>query len=265
MAPRCKAVGMYITEVTVGRVQHTDKEYDKLLAMAVNQGHTVTRTANGHYRVEFRDGKGSVILPGTPSDHRSILNCIADLKRLGLVMDKDYIPPEIVEAKAAERKKSERISTLYKKNLIVSILEKRYPSPMESADLRIIFNARMRADYPGRADFNIGELGATLNTLVQQGVLTRPSRYTVRLAQAPTAPASAPQAPTPLPVLPPTPTAPVMAPQAAPTQPPALDANDPIIDEFLNMLAKMEAWLRELQQTKRELAKLKALLGNINI
>lgn len=71
------------------------KEMSDLLERAVNDydGVKVTRTDNGHYKVT-RDGyTGMVTLPATPSDHRSVKNSRAQLRRtLGLFTAGDTAP-----------------------------------------------------------------------------------------------------------------------------------------------------------------------------
>ncbi|MFI0742459.1 hypothetical protein ACH4PU_30935 [Streptomyces sp. NPDC021100] len=46
------------------------------------QGFEVRQTKNGHYQV-FKDGGFVTVLPGTPSDHRSLKNSMAYLRRAG--------------------------------------------------------------------------------------------------------------------------------------------------------------------------------------
>ncbi|MET9833798.1 hypothetical protein ABZ508_10550 [Streptomyces lavendulocolor] len=58
------------------------KDVRQLIKKLEAQGFEVTRTKGGHWLVK----KGSVrvtTLPGTPSDPRSLKNCIAALKRHG--------------------------------------------------------------------------------------------------------------------------------------------------------------------------------------
>jgi hypothetical protein len=59
------------------------KDMDQLRKRLLDQGFTCDLTKNGHWKV--RDGAGSfvTIMPGTPSDHRSMKNCEAALKRAG--------------------------------------------------------------------------------------------------------------------------------------------------------------------------------------
>lgn len=48
------------------------------------QGFEIRRTTKGHHRV-YRDGQPVCTLSGTPSDHRSMKNSIAALKRAGYI------------------------------------------------------------------------------------------------------------------------------------------------------------------------------------
>jgi predicted RNA binding protein YcfA (HicA-like mRNA interferase family) len=47
----------------------------------VKAGYTITPTRNRHLAVQHPDKPGTVILPLTPSDHRSLKNATAQLRR----------------------------------------------------------------------------------------------------------------------------------------------------------------------------------------
>lgn len=53
-----------------------------LLRDLERQGFDVERSKKSHYKV-FKDGRLVATLPGTPSDRRSLRNCIAVLKKHG--------------------------------------------------------------------------------------------------------------------------------------------------------------------------------------
>ena len=59
------------------------KEIRKLVARLQDQGWRVDQLKSGHYRAYAPDGEGTVHIPGTPSDHRSLRNTVAQLKRHG--------------------------------------------------------------------------------------------------------------------------------------------------------------------------------------
>ena len=60
------------------------RDVRQLVAALREQGWRVELTKNGHYRAYPPAGAGSpVFLPGTPSDHRSLANTIALLRRRG--------------------------------------------------------------------------------------------------------------------------------------------------------------------------------------
>lgn len=61
----------------------TDKEFKKLIQRLEADGHRIQYTRKGHIMILHRDGQGKVLLPGTPSDHRSKRNAIAELRRNG--------------------------------------------------------------------------------------------------------------------------------------------------------------------------------------
>lgn len=61
----------------------TAKDIRKLLKSLEAQGWRVERTKKGHYVAYAPDGVGRVTIPGTPSDHRSMKNTLADLRRHG--------------------------------------------------------------------------------------------------------------------------------------------------------------------------------------
>lgn len=54
----------------------------ELLEKLERQGFEVTRTKKNHYKVS-KDGRLVATLPGTPSDWRSLRNCVAVLKKAG--------------------------------------------------------------------------------------------------------------------------------------------------------------------------------------
>lgn len=56
----------------------------KLIKLAEKQGWRVRVTKRGHVLFYPPKGTGSACASGTPSDHRTIKNTVADLKRLGL-------------------------------------------------------------------------------------------------------------------------------------------------------------------------------------
>ncbi|WP_331750851.1 type II toxin-antitoxin system HicA family toxin (plasmid) [Streptomyces globisporus] len=59
-----------------------NKEVSKLIKAIEKQGFTVRRTAKGHHMV-LKDKTPVTLLPGTPSDHRSLKNALAYLKQAG--------------------------------------------------------------------------------------------------------------------------------------------------------------------------------------
>lgn len=61
-----------------------NKEISKLIKAIEKQRFTVKRTAKGHYQV--RKGPTLItLLPGTPSDHRSLKNSLSYLKKAGFI------------------------------------------------------------------------------------------------------------------------------------------------------------------------------------
>ena len=58
-----------------------NKELKELIGTLVEQGYSVKRTKRGHYTVRAEDGTYVTTLAGTASDHRSIKNARADIKR----------------------------------------------------------------------------------------------------------------------------------------------------------------------------------------
>lgn len=55
----------------------------ELLRELVNQGFTCRTTKRGHFLVYDPTGRVVTTLPSTPSDHRSMKNAIAVLRRAG--------------------------------------------------------------------------------------------------------------------------------------------------------------------------------------
>ncbi|GLF98233.1 hypothetical protein [Streptomyces yaizuensis] len=60
------------------------KEVNKLIKAIEKQGFTVRRTTKGHHQV-FKGSAFVTVLPGTPSDHRSLKNSLSYLKRAGFI------------------------------------------------------------------------------------------------------------------------------------------------------------------------------------
>ena len=56
------------------------REINKLINWCLDRGFPVCRTRNNHWRVDILD-QGPVFMPGTPSDHRSVKNARAMIRR----------------------------------------------------------------------------------------------------------------------------------------------------------------------------------------
>lgn len=61
-----------------------NKAVRQILSQCWMQACAVQPTKKGHYRVWPGDSTVVVIVPGTPSDHRSLRNCASQLRRAGL-------------------------------------------------------------------------------------------------------------------------------------------------------------------------------------
>jgi hypothetical protein len=61
------------------------KDVEHVVREARKQGFIVDRTSTGHWRLRTADGVFVVMLAGTPSDSRGLLNALARLKRAGMV------------------------------------------------------------------------------------------------------------------------------------------------------------------------------------
>lgn len=72
------------TESRLIAKRHPDKMMRPALTEAVDLGHTVRQTRNGHYQVLHSSGEGMVTLAGTASDHRARKNATSMMKRQGL-------------------------------------------------------------------------------------------------------------------------------------------------------------------------------------
>ncbi|OPC84199.1 hypothetical protein B4N89_27645 [Embleya scabrispora] len=59
-----------------------NKEIKNLIKALEAQGFTVVQSKSNHYKV-YKGGRLIATLPATPSDRRSLLNCIAVLRRAG--------------------------------------------------------------------------------------------------------------------------------------------------------------------------------------
>jgi predicted RNA binding protein YcfA (HicA-like mRNA interferase family) len=60
------------------------RDVQQLIKKAAAQGFEVNPTKSGHWLVK-KDGARVTTLPGTPSDRRSLLNCISHMKRHGFI------------------------------------------------------------------------------------------------------------------------------------------------------------------------------------
>lgn len=60
------------------------KDIRKIVKAAEKAGFECRELKSGHVQV-FLDGVIVSTFPGTPSDHKSILNCLAPMKRAGFV------------------------------------------------------------------------------------------------------------------------------------------------------------------------------------
>ena len=60
-----------------------DKNTTKLVKALRKQGWRVDLLKNGHYRAYAPDGETVIHFSGTPSDHRSLANTIALLRKAG--------------------------------------------------------------------------------------------------------------------------------------------------------------------------------------
>jgi predicted RNA binding protein YcfA (HicA-like mRNA interferase family) len=58
-----------------------DKEMRKVIKALKAQGFDVLPTKSGHYTVRTKDGKRVTTLAGSASDHRSMKNALADVRR----------------------------------------------------------------------------------------------------------------------------------------------------------------------------------------
>lgn len=61
------------------------KEIDNIIRAAKAQGFTEKKRKNNHVTLFAPDGSPATTLPSTPSDYRSLKNCLAALKRHGYV------------------------------------------------------------------------------------------------------------------------------------------------------------------------------------
>jgi predicted RNA binding protein YcfA (HicA-like mRNA interferase family) len=59
------------------------KDIRRLITELKAQGFRVGQTRGGHYIAYCPDGVTRVTIPGAPSDHRSMKNVLADLRRCG--------------------------------------------------------------------------------------------------------------------------------------------------------------------------------------
>lgn len=59
------------------------KQFRDLFRALDAQGFTYRRTGTGHWQVRNPDGRVVTVMASTPSDHRSMRNSLADLRRAG--------------------------------------------------------------------------------------------------------------------------------------------------------------------------------------
>jgi hypothetical protein len=61
------------------------KEMKQLVKQIEANGYTVVQSGRNHLKVKNEAGGTVATMPGTPSDHRSILNTRAQMRRLGVL------------------------------------------------------------------------------------------------------------------------------------------------------------------------------------
>jgi predicted RNA binding protein YcfA (HicA-like mRNA interferase family) len=61
------------------------KEINRLIRVLEDQGFTAEKTRKGHWLVRSPEGRVIATLAATPSDHRSIINSIARLRKAGFI------------------------------------------------------------------------------------------------------------------------------------------------------------------------------------
>lgn len=59
------------------------KDVEALLSEAENAGAAISRAGSGHFKIKTREGK-TMTVPSTPSDHRSLDNARAQMRRIGI-------------------------------------------------------------------------------------------------------------------------------------------------------------------------------------
>lgn len=62
-----------------------NRDIRELLQVCEDQGFHVRTTKGGHYLVTSPDREAVTTVPSTPSDWRSLRNCVAALRRYGFV------------------------------------------------------------------------------------------------------------------------------------------------------------------------------------
>jgi hypothetical protein len=62
--------------------RHPDKDIRKAVAPALKAGATLEATNGGHFRL-IQEGKESITMPATASDHRGIKNLMSMMRRFG--------------------------------------------------------------------------------------------------------------------------------------------------------------------------------------
>jgi hypothetical protein len=58
------------------------KDFDELVAWLKSDGYATSITDGGHTAVNNAEGQRVYVMPTTASDHRSLANCVADIRRL---------------------------------------------------------------------------------------------------------------------------------------------------------------------------------------
>ena len=61
------------------------KEIKRIVKALETQGFYVERSGKGHLKVKNERGGTVYVMPSTPSDHRSLKNTVAELRRKGIL------------------------------------------------------------------------------------------------------------------------------------------------------------------------------------
>jgi len=218
-------------------------DLNRVIKNAEAQGFRYFKSTSGHHQLYAPNGHDIVTTSGTPSDHRSFNNFMADLRRAGYMELQtlgDVMPRTTVTEEASKEPEDNKMTKLSATKLILDLLS-RYPEGKSSCDIGAYVHS-IRS-----------ELGRTSHT----NALTQLSRKEMIIKEQGLYRLSKNKGNGATPIV-----TPHVAPSAAgmKTGDASIDKDLKALDTALAALASIESVVRKNREVLVQFAKLKAML-----